>query len=140
MSVCVDSGNFGVKIGMKVYDDQHAVSKTPPPLSSPSSIPSPVTNSTNNTYITGNLTFVPTLKLVVNSSDIYQLIYVYDYGDNSSLEEQSDNNSTHLYNKPGNYSYTVEGYAVHNNDPRRAYYGLHRGSVMILGETIALCL
>ena len=129
------SGNFGLKIGMKLVDDQHAVSKAPPTL-----ISSPVTNGTNNTYVTGNLTFVPKPELTMENSskfEFYQYVYIYDYGDNSSKEEQSDFNSTHLYDRPGNYSYSVEGFAIDSRDHSKAFYGLHRGTITILGEILS---
>ena len=140
----VNAGNFGLKLGMKLHNDEQTFSKTPPPFSSssfPSSVPSPVTNSTNNTYVTGNLTFEPITELTMGSSSssnwtTYRYFFIYDYGDNSSLEEIPYFNSSHLYERPGNYSYAVECFAVYNNDNNKAYYGLHTGMVTILGENV----
>ncbi|CAI8045773.1 hypothetical protein GBAR_LOCUS25320 [Geodia barretti] len=133
------AGNFGLKLGMKLHNDKQTFSKNPPPFSSsfPSSIPSPVTNSTNNSYVTGNLTFEPITELTMGSSSssdqtTYRYIFIYDYGDNSSLEEISYFNSSHLYERPGNYSYAVEGFAVYSKDNIKAYYGLHTGIITIL--------
>ena len=71
---------------------------------------------------------------------MYQYFYLYDYGDNSSSDDVSEFNSTHLFERPGNYSYAVEGFAVDSNDHSRAYYGLHKGMVVILGETsVCVC-
>jgi hypothetical protein len=69
-----------------------------------------------------------------SSSDqtTYRYIFIYDYGDNSSLEEISYFNSSHLYERPGNYSYAVEGFAVYSKDNSKAYYGLHTGIITIL--------
>ena len=73
-----------------------------------------------------------------SSSDqtTYRYIFIYDYGDNSSLEEISYFNSSHRYERPGNYSYAVEGFAVYSKDSSKAYYGLHTGIITILGETV----
>ena len=129
-------GHFGLKMGVQLLDNQHMVTVSPTHiLTSPSTL-LPVTNTTNNTYTTGNLTFVPKPEVGEGNSSVqlYRYVYVYDYGDNSSVEEQSDFNSTHYYERPGNYSYSVEGFALYVKDIRRAYYAVHRGQITILGK------
>ena len=131
------SGNFGFKVGMKL----HANQSSSDPLSrvtSPSPFHShtPLTNSTNNTFVTGNLTFEPQPDITIQSLkyEVYRFSYVYDYGDNSTVEEHSEFNTTHFYEYGGNYSYTVQAFAVNTQDPTKAYYATHSGMLNILGE------
>ena len=131
------AGNFGLKVGMELYNDQHRYnSSRNTSLLSPSPSPAPITNSTNNTYITGNLTFVPQPDLTATNSSmqLFQVLYAYDYGDNSAVEQHSDFNSTHLYKHAGNYSYSVEAFAVNTTHRAEAYHAVHNGTIVILGE------
>ena len=136
------TGNFGLKLGVKLFDDQHpfnsTLSKTTFPLL-PSSSPAPITNSTKNTYITGNLTFVPQPDLTMGNKShvhLYHYLYSYDYGDNSTVEEHSEFNTTHLYRHAGNYSYRVDAFAINARQQTRAYHATHHGTVVILGKLL----
>lgn len=139
ISLCIYSlvsGNFGFKIGMKLYDNRSS-SDSLPRGTSPSSFHSrTLANPTNNTFVTGNLTFEPIPDITIQSEkyEIYRFSYIYDYGDNSTVEEHSEFNTTHLYKYAGNYSYTVQAFAVNLQESTRAYYTTHSGMLNILGE------
>ena len=96
-------------------------------------------NNTNDTYYsTGNLTFSPkpTLTRKDNVHNFDRFFYKYDYGDNTTGEQNLKFNSTHLYRRPGNYSYSVQGYAINSNDKNIAYHASNNGTLIILGEYI----
>ena len=126
---------------MELYADKHAFNSgpaetTPPLLASSSTLP-PITNSSNSTYTTGNLTFEPQPELTINNRSLHCYIYKYDYGDNSTIEQFAGVNSTHWYKRPGNYSYQVEAYAINLNSRKRAYHASYNGTVVILGENLS---
>ena len=118
---------------MKLYGNRSSSDSLPP---SPFHSHTPLTNSTNNTFVTGNLTFEPIPDITMQSPkyEMYRFSYIYDYGDNSTVEERSEFNTTHLYKYSGNYSYTVQAFAVNSDEPIRAYYTTHNGMLNILGE------
>lgn len=130
MYVYFFTGNFGLEVGMKVYNDQQPFNalpeRTPPHLHS--------STPPNNTYLIGNLTFVPQpdLTMVNESVELYSYSYSYDYGDNSTVEEHSQFNTTHLYENAGNYSYTVEAFAFDSMDNSVGFYTTHNGTIVVL--------
>lgn len=116
---------------MEIFVDQHHI----PTVTTPTSY---ITNN-NNTYTTGNLTFFPRPTLTRNDvSNIDRYFYKYDYGDNTTGEQYLEFNSTHLYKRPGNYSYMVQGYAINSKDSNIAYHASYNGTLVILGEDYTL--
>ena len=71
-----------------------------------------------------------------NNSDyqLYRYSYTYDYGDNSTVDDLSDFNSTHLYEHAGDYSYSVKAFAMNSRDQTIGYYTSHNGTVVVLGK------
>lgn len=122
---------------MKLHDERCSSDSLPRGMSpSPFHSPTPLTNTTNNTFITGNLTFEPLPDITMQplKYEMYRFSYIYDYGDHSTVEEHSAFNTTHLYGYAGNYSYTVQAFAVNSEDSTKAYYTTHSGMLNILSE------
>ena len=57
--------------------------------------------------------FIPNVSLKqCNESEISQVYYSYDFGDECTVKNSTEPNITHCYNESGVYNYSVNAFAV----------------------------